>query len=57
MTNICIIATIIIYLVAMLLVGFAYSKSNNDSTDFYLGGRKMGPLVTAMRPAICPAGC
>ena len=26
----------------------AYSKSNNDSTDFYLGGRKMGPLVTAM---------
>ena len=38
MTNICIIATIIIYLVAMLLVGFAYSKSNNDSTDFYLGG-------------------
>ena len=48
MTNICIIATIIIYLVAMLLVGFAYSKSNNDSTDFYLGGRKMGPLVTAM---------
>ena len=32
----------------MLLVGFAYSKSNNDSTDFYLGGRKMGPLVTAM---------
>ena len=48
MTNICIIATIIFYLVAMLLVGFAYSKSNNDSTDFYLGGRKMGPLVTAM---------
>lgn len=48
MTNICIIATIIIYLVAMLLVGFAYSKSNNDSTDFYLGGRKMGPLITAM---------
>lgn len=43
MTNICIIATIIIYLVAMLLVGFAYSKSNNDSTDFYLGGRKDGP--------------
>ena len=29
-------------------MGFAYSKTNNDSTDFYLGGRKMGPLVTAM---------
>ena len=42
MTNVCIIATIVIYLVGMLLVGFAYSKSNEDSTDFYLGGRKMG---------------
>ena len=48
MTNVCIIATIVIYLVGMLLVGFVYSKSNEDSTDFYLGGRKMGPLVTAM---------
>ena len=48
MTNVCIIDTIVIYLVGMLLVGFVYSKSNEDSTDFYLGGRKMGPLVTAM---------
>ena len=50
MTNICIIATIVLYLAGMLLVGFAYSKSNEDSTDFYLGGRKMGPLVTARKP-------
>ena len=48
MSEICIIVTIIVYLAAMLLVGFAYSKTNNDSADFYLGGRKMGPLVTAM---------
>ena len=48
MSNLCIIVTIVVYLAAMLFVGFAYSKSNNDSTDFYLGGRKMGPLVTAM---------
>ena len=48
MSEICIVVTIVVYLVAMLLVGFAYSKTNNDSTDFYLGGRKMGPLVTAM---------
>ena len=47
MINICIIATIVIYLVGMLLVGFVYSKSNEDSSDFYLGGT-MGPLVTAM---------
>ena len=38
MINICIIATIVIYLVGMLLVGFVYSKSNEDSSDFYLGG-------------------
>ena len=31
MTNVCIIATIVIYLVGMLLVGFVYSKSNEDS--------------------------
>ena len=41
MSEICIIVTIIVYLAAMLLVGFAYSKTNNDSADFYLGGRKM----------------
>ena len=41
MTNVCIVATIVVYLAAMLAVGFAYSKSNEDSTDFYLGGRKM----------------
>ena len=48
MSEICIIVTIVVYLAAMLLVGFAYSKTNNDSADFYLGGRQMGPLVTAM---------
>ena len=43
-----IMVTIAVYLLMMLAIGFIYSKSNNDSTDFYLGGRKMGPLVTAM---------
>ena len=42
------IATIVVYLLGMLAIGFIFSKDNNDSTDFYLGGRKMGPLVTAM---------
>ena len=31
MSEICIIVTIVVYLAAMLLVGFAYSKTNNDS--------------------------
>lgn len=46
--NFCIIATIVVYLLAMLAIGFVFSKNNSDSTDFYLGGRKMGPIVTAM---------
>ena len=46
--NFCIIATIVVYLLAMLAIGFVFSKNNSDSKDFYLGGRKMGPIVTAM---------
>lgn len=46
--NFCIIATIVVYLLVMLAIGFVFSKKNSNSEDFYLGGRKMGPLVTAM---------
>ncbi len=46
--NFCIMAAMVIYLLMMLAIGFVFSKNNGDSTDFYLGGRKMGPLVTAM---------
>ena len=38
----------IIYLGAMVLIGILFSKKNNDTSDFYLGGRKLGPIVTAM---------
>lgn len=47
-TVIGILLTIVIYLVGMLLVGYFYSKRTNDAGDFYLGGRKLGPFVTAM---------
>ena len=46
--NFCILVAMCIYLLMMLAIGFIFSKNNGDSTDFYLGGRKMGPLVTAM---------
>ena len=46
--SICILATIIVYLVGMLLIGVYCSKKNETASDFYLGGRKLGPLVTAM---------
>ena len=40
--------TIAVYLLGMLYVGYVCSKKNCDTDDFYLGGRKLGPLVTAM---------
>ncbi len=43
-----IILSIVVYLLGMLWVGYIYSKRTKDAGDFYLGGRKLGPLVTAM---------
>lgn len=46
--QICILITIIAYLIIVLGIGIYCSKRNNSVDDFYLGGRKLGPLVTAM---------
>lgn len=46
--KVCIMIAIAIYLIAMLGVGIYCSKKNNNVGDFYLGGRKLGPFVTAM---------
>lgn len=46
--TICILATIFVYLAGMLAIGFKYAKKNESASDFYLGGRTLGPLVTAM---------
>ncbi len=43
-----ILVTIIVYLIGMILIGAVFSKKNKDVSDFYLGGRKLGPLVSAM---------
>lgn len=43
-----ILIAILVYLVGMLVIGGVYSKGNNSSGDFYLGGRRLGPVVTAM---------
>ena len=47
-SQIIMIITIAAYLVMMLVVGFICSKKNNSVGDFYLGGRRLGPIVTAM---------
>ena len=46
-STICILISVVVYLAGMLAIGILYSK-NNNSEDFYLGGRKLGPLTTAM---------
>ena len=46
--SVCILITIICYLVMMIVIGAVFSKKNKSTDDFYLGGRKLGPLVTAM---------
>lgn len=43
-----IFAIIIIYLLGMVAVGVYFMKKNNSAGDYYLGGRKLGPIVTAM---------
>lgn len=47
-STICIMLTIVVYLLLVLVVGFHFAKKNESVSDFYLGGRKLGPLVTAM---------
>ncbi|MBR5981667.1 MAG: sodium/proline symporter [Firmicutes bacterium] len=32
----------------MLWIGFHFARTNESAADFYLGGRKLGPFVTAM---------
>lgn len=43
-----ILISIVVYMIAIILIGIYYSKKNNNTNDFYLGGRKLGPFVTAM---------
>ena len=45
---ICILITILVYLSAMVIIGVVFSKKNSNVSDFYLGGRRLGPLVSAM---------
>ena len=47
-SNIVIAIAIILYLGMMIVIGIKTSKKNKNTDDFYLGGRKLGPFVTAM---------
>ncbi len=42
------LGTIGAYLLMMIIIGIVFSRRNDSVSSFYLGGRKLGPLVTAM---------
>jgi len=47
--QICIVAAIAVYLLAMIGIGLFFNRTGGtSSSDFYLGGRRLGPVVTAM---------
>ena len=48
--QIIIVVTIVAYLFGMLLIGVIFNRQGaaDTSDGFYIGGRSLGPLVTAM---------
>lgn len=48
-TQILMVVAMGIYLLSMIFVGiFSSKKSSGSSSDYFLGGRQLGPIVTAM---------
>lgn len=43
-----ILISIVAYLAFVIGIGIKCAKGNENTADFYLGGRKLGPFVTAM---------
>ncbi|MBQ4136699.1 MAG: sodium:proline symporter, partial [Clostridia bacterium] len=44
-----ILLAMIIYMAAVIIIGFAFAKKANASSEnYFLGGRTLGPWVTAM---------
>ena len=48
MSNAIILTAIVLYLGMVVCIGIVCSRKNSNVGDFYLGGRKLGPIVTAM---------
>ena len=42
------ISAFVLYLGVMIYVGLSNASKNNTSSDFFLGGRNVGPWVTAL---------
>lgn len=49
MTQTLILFSFVVYLLVMIYIGYYYGKQKtSNSSEFYLGGRQLGPLVAAM---------
>ena len=46
--TLCTILAIAVYLIGMIVIGYLNSRSTGSSAEFYLGGRRLGPVVTAL---------
>ena len=46
--NLIMLFAILAYLAVVVGIGAVLAKKNHTTEDFYLGGRKLGPFVTAM---------
>ena len=42
------IVAFVLYLGFMVFIGIKYMKKNNSSSDYFLGGRKIGPWMSAL---------
>ena len=51
------LVVIFVYLIGMVIIGAYLSKKNETASDFYLGGRKLGPFVTAMSCLLYTSRC
>ena len=43
-----VLAAFAVYLLAMILIGFFYMKRTKNASDFFLGGRSVGPVTAAI---------
>ncbi len=43
-----VVATLVIYQLALIAIGFWASRRTADADDFFLGGRQLGPVVAAI---------
>jgi len=47
--DVMVVIAILIYFIVVLTIGFAYARrSNSSSSEYFLGGRKVGPWFTAL---------